>query len=217
MSRETESIEDLLRRSDWEKARRSIERALAKRPDDHWLLTQLGVTYYEQQRYREALGPLMKSFDLVPDCPLTLWNIAGAVDALGQPKLAIEFYKWLLAGRKSSADDPCWESADWTERLQSDCVYRIGVCFRHLNRRKLAEHCFRQYVDLFLNGACGSYAIDDAARHIRAIRETGKRSGTKATREAIDAALKAVGGRSLRSRRRALPELERSIEELTVP
>jgi tetratricopeptide (TPR) repeat protein len=213
MNRETTSIEDLLQRSDWEKARRSIDRALAKRPDDHWLLTQLGVTYYEQQRYREALDPLRKSLAIVPDCPLTLWNLAGTLDALCRSAAAIEIYAWLLTSRNTADDDPCWESPHWAESLRTDCVYRIAVCLRHLDRRQSAERCFRQYIALRLSGAPGTYPLEEAARHLGEIRAAGGRSTAKAARDAIDATLREVGLDAPR-RRRKPPELARTVEEL---
>ena len=109
-------IETLLSRGAWENARKSIERELAKRPDDHWLLTQLGVTHYEEGRYAESLKPFLASLEIVSDCPLTLWNLAGALDAIGKPEVAVPIYTWLLKSKKTPADDSCWESEAWTNR-----------------------------------------------------------------------------------------------------
>ena len=82
MASHGKSIESLLEAEEWDAARRQIERDLERDPQNHWLLTQLGVTLYEEKRYADALKPLLESLDIVPDCPLTLWNLAGALDAL---------------------------------------------------------------------------------------------------------------------------------------
>ena len=55
------TIESLIERERWADARKRIERELKSDPDNHWLLTQLGVTLYEERRYRDALVPLLKS------------------------------------------------------------------------------------------------------------------------------------------------------------
>src|SRR4051812_15417685 len=101
------AIDDLFRKGEWAKARRRLERERVKDPDNHWLLTQLGVTYYEQGQYADALPLFLASLKIVPDCPLTLWNLAGTLDALGKPADAVRIYTWLLDADVSPADDPC--------------------------------------------------------------------------------------------------------------
>lgn len=206
------TLETLLQQGAWEEARKQIEQELKRRPDDHWLLTQLGVTYYEQGRYRESLDPLLKSLKIVPDCPLTLWNVAGALDALGKPKPAISIYTWLLRSTKSAADDPCWESEAWADSLKTDCVYRVGISFQHLGRRDSAEHCFRQYINLILAGMNGTYAIEEAADHIRELHGNGQQRLGKDLREAIKSTLQDPGVQSIQGGRHKLPKL--SLPEL---
>lgn len=201
------SLEALLQQGNWTKARRRIERELQRRPDDHWLLTQLGVTYYEQGQYRAALSPLLESLRIVADCPLTLWNIAGALDALRKTELAISIYTWLLGCKQSADDDPCWESEEWADSLKADCMYRLGVCFQKLERWESAEHCFRQYINLILAGTNGTYAVEDAARHIRELHGNTPTRHEKELHAAIEATLQDAGVRSVRGRRRQLPKL----------
>jgi tetratricopeptide (TPR) repeat protein len=171
-------IDDLIQREQWDKARALIAKALVKEPDSHWLLTQLGETYYEQRDYKQALGLLLKSLDIVPDCPLTLWHLAGTLDALGYSSGALRLFTWLLRSKRTAADDPCWESTAWTDALKTDCVFRIGVCFQHLNRKDKATFYFRRYIDLLLAGAAGSYPIEDALRRIRQLGP-GKRKAVE--------------------------------------
>jgi tetratricopeptide (TPR) repeat protein len=188
-----ERINDLLEREQWEKARALIQKQLEKEPDSHWLLTQLGGTYYEQRHYKKALGLLLKSLDLVPDCPLTLWHLAGTLDALGDAAGALRIYTWLLESKKTPEDDPCWESTEWTDALKTDCVFRIGVCFQHLQRKDKAEYCFRQYLDLLLAGAAGSYPMEEAVRHIRELGRRQPQSVENELRKAADWVLQTSG------------------------
>ncbi len=186
-------IETLLEAGQWDQARKSIEQALIDDPNNHWLLTQLGVTFYEQRDYEKAVRKLLASFDILPTCPLTLWNLAGAVDAIGNSPKAIGIYTTLLRSKHTAADDPCWESQEWTDALKTDCVYRIGVCLKRLKKWKGAEDCFRNYIDLILAGMAGTYSVESAAEHIRAIAPHRKNRSTKQVREAFRSTLQDLG------------------------
>ncbi len=202
------TVEILIAQEEWEEARKVIQAELAREPDNHWLMTQLGVTHYEQEDYREALKLFLSSLKIVGDCPLTLWNVAGALDAIGKLEVAIEIYTWLLKSKKSAEVDPCWESAEWTDALKTDCVYRLGVCFQHLEQGESAAHCFRQYVNLLLAGMNGSYPIEDAASHIRKLQSKGKQQVGKEVRETIHSTLQDSGIQSIQGGRRKLPKLK---------
>jgi tetratricopeptide (TPR) repeat protein len=179
-------IDDLIHSERWEKARALIERELANEQDNHWLLTRLGETYYEQRQYKKALPWLLKSLEVVPDCPLTLWHLAGTLDVLGYPAGALRLYTWLLESRKTVAEDPCWESTAWTDALKTDCVFRLGLSFQHLHRKDKAENCFRRYIDLLLAGAEGSYPVEDAMRHIRELAGSGRPAVEDELRKTVD-------------------------------
>src|SRR5262245_53861348 len=109
----SDRINTLFEQEAWEEARRLLENKQAQDPESHWVLTQLGVTYYEERQYEEAKRLFEKSLKIVADCPLTLWNLAGALDALGKHSAAKRIYTWLLACKKSPEEDPCWESEEW--------------------------------------------------------------------------------------------------------
>jgi tetratricopeptide (TPR) repeat protein len=179
----------LLAEEKWEEARALIQQELESEPMNHWLLTQLGVTYYEQKRYHDALGYFEESLKLVPDCPLTLWNLAGVLDALDRSVEAVPIYTSLLKSRMSPQSDACWESDQWADELKTDCVYRIGVCFEHLGNRDRAEWCYRRYVQLTLAGINGSYSLDGVMTRIRSIHPVAPHSADAASQlqEVVDA------------------------------
>jgi tetratricopeptide (TPR) repeat protein len=191
-----------------------LEREREKFPDDHWVQTQLSVTFYEQQRYWEALDGLLASRRLVPDCPLTLWNLAGVSDALGNHTEALKIYRWILASTESPEDDPCWESKEWTDVLKTDCVYRIGVCLRNLGQNSDAENCFRQYLQLLSLGIEGTYSAEDALRQIQGVSAKGSPSADNEVQKSLDAAIKIAGGTTSKNGRRRPPEFdERDLAE----
>ncbi|HTK73881.1 MAG TPA: tetratricopeptide repeat protein [Gemmataceae bacterium] len=189
------TMDDLFRRGQWERARKLLRAELAKEPDNHWLWTQLGVTFYEQRRYREALPLFLRSRKIVPDCPLTLWNLAGTLDALGKRAQAARIYTWLLQSEISPKEDPCWENNEWAEALKADCLYRLGVIRERRGRRQEAEKCYRQYLDLLLLGVNGSYTPEDVTRRIRALHPNGGPRGVSVEiRKAARSTLRASNG-----------------------
>jgi tetratricopeptide (TPR) repeat protein len=209
MAREhgNDQIDDLFRRGEWVEARKLLEEERETDPNNHWLLTQLGVTFYEQKRYEDALKLFLASLSLVDNCPLTLWNLAGTLDALGKYGGAMQIYTWLLKSKTSPSDDPCWESKEWADALKADSVYRLGVCFQNLGKKEEAEYCYRQYLNLLLVGIDSSYSMEDVARRIRGLQGARKRGSVGAElRKAVSATLQMPGIEQRKGRRNTLPK-----------
>lgn len=199
MSRDTLSkkVDLLFRQGKWAKARKLLEEEREEEPTDHWVLTQLGVTFYEERRYEEALQLFSASLQIVDDCPLTLWNVAGALDSLDRHDEAVPIYTWLLRATTSADKDPCWESKEWADALKADCVYRLGLCFEHLGNREVAEHCYLQYMNLLATGIEGRYSVDDVLGKVRRLSSNGGIEGRKKElRNAIQSTLTAVEPKS---------------------
>ncbi len=188
-----QQIDDLIVAEQWEQARALIEKALKKEPQSHWLLTQLGETYYEQRQYKKALELLLQSRDIVPDCPLTLWHLANTLDALGYDAGAIRLYTWLLRSKKTAEDDPCWESEAWADALKTDCVYRLGLTFKHAGRDELAAYCLRKYLALQAVGVEGSYPAEDARRHLQELPVSKRASDAQELQETAELVLETSG------------------------
>jgi tetratricopeptide (TPR) repeat protein len=187
-------VNELFRRSKWDEARALLEKQREQEPANHWLLTQLGVTFYEQKRYKEALKLFRASRRILDDCPLTLWNLAGTLDALGEYEDAVRIYVWLLGSKRTPQEDPCWESPEWANSLKTDCVYRLGVCFQNLGKEQWAEHCYRQYLVLLTLGIDGTYSAADVVRRIRELHGSGSRnSAGNAIRKAFQSTLRIAG------------------------
>jgi tetratricopeptide (TPR) repeat protein len=165
----SDKIYRLFKNEAWAEARSLLEAERERCPDDHWVITQLGVTYYEEGRYEEALKLFLASFAIVEDCPLTLWNLAGTYSALGKQSRAIRIYKSLLESSVSAEDDACWENKEWSEALKADCVYRLGRCFQKQGDKSAADFCYRQYIELLLAGIEGTYSIEEARRHVQSL------------------------------------------------
>jgi tetratricopeptide (TPR) repeat protein len=202
-------INDLFQRGEWEKARCLLEMEREKDPESHWLLTQLGVTFYEQGKYEKALRIFLASRKIVDDCPLTLWNLAATLEALGKYTVAVKIFTWLLETEKSAAEDPCWESKEWTNALKTDCVIRLGVCFKYLGKTRKAEHCYRQYLNLLLSGFEGLYSPEEVFRRIRDVHNTGDQRALRSEwRKAVASTLQALGVKTRKGRANGPPRFD---------
>jgi tetratricopeptide (TPR) repeat protein len=76
------SIEVLIEKERWSETRALLGQALKLEPRHHWLLTRISLTYYEQRLYSDALKYSMRAFAEAPECPLVLWDYAGALQML---------------------------------------------------------------------------------------------------------------------------------------
>jgi tetratricopeptide (TPR) repeat protein len=161
MSRLSDKINTLFEQEKWKEARALIEKARAKpgAGDDHWLLTRLATTYYEERNYKKALQLSEQARELASDCPLVLWDLAGALDALGRSQEAIDVYMGLIErGPEKVGQEECGEGLEWAIDLLTDCFYRVSVCLKHLDRPKPAWEFFVRYAQLVAAGAHSMYA-----------------------------------------------------------
>lgn len=126
----SQRINDFFDRGAWRDARQAILRALKRQPHDHWLLSRLSTTFYEERNYQEALEYAREAARIDPTCPLVLWDFAGALDAVGDKEGAIKVYRKLLArGIAGIANDKCGEGAEWAASLIADCKIRTAACY----------------------------------------------------------------------------------------
>jgi tetratricopeptide (TPR) repeat protein len=140
-------IEENMRREDWTKARALISKALRTNKNDHWLITRLAATYYEEHKYRKALRLEERALRLAPRCPLVLWDYASTLDMLGQESKAIAIWKRLLSrGEEDIARGECGEGIRWARSLLNDSRYRIARAYRDLRKIPLAERYFKEHL-----------------------------------------------------------------------
>ncbi|PYP86125.1 MAG: hypothetical protein DMG65_19420 [Candidatus Angelobacter sp. Gp1-AA117] len=158
-------IEQAIKCNDWEKARLLIRRWLHHEPNDHWLLTRLGLTYYEQRQYKRALHYSLKALQIAPYCPLAVWDYAGTLDMLGREKEALSIFRWLTTwGEETLAHGPCGEGIQAARSLIADCFYRIGTILARQGQRKRAAAAFREHLSRRTPGTRSIYPRSKAMR-----------------------------------------------------
>ncbi|HVU87581.1 MAG TPA: tetratricopeptide repeat protein [Pirellulales bacterium] len=174
-------VELLMDQGKWKAARTLLEDARTVSPESHWILTQLAVTFYEEHNYADALKLLLASLEFKDDCPLTLWNLAGTLDALGQYDEAQRLFVWILKSKKQAADDPCWESAKWTATLKADALFRLGDTAMHQGDKKGAARFYQNYLKLLQAGIEGTYSVAEVPEEVRAKQSVVKPLPTRKT------------------------------------
>jgi tetratricopeptide (TPR) repeat protein len=163
--RAARQIEEALQRDNWEKARLLIRQWLRREPKNHWLLTRLGLTYYEQKQYKRALHYELKALQIEPYCPLVVWDYAGTLDMLGRKKEALSVYRWLTSwGEERLAYGPCGEGIRAARSLIADCFYRIGAILEEQGQRKRAVAAFREHLSRRTRGTRSIYPLSKVRR-----------------------------------------------------
>jgi tetratricopeptide (TPR) repeat protein len=163
----SKAIEAAIRAQRWKKARQLIRTELKAKPRSHWLITRLGLTYYEEHAYSKSLSYTRKALELSPHCPLALWDHAGSLQMLGQHRTALRIYDRLVSrGIESIAYGDCGEGRAWARGLVADCLYRQASSKWELGRRKAAMEAYRTHLRMRGPGCRSIYSIETVRKEI---------------------------------------------------
>ena len=163
-----DAIEMCIAGEDWEAARQLIETELKEEPRNHWLLTRLSLTYYEQRNYGRALELVERAFALAPTCPLVLWDYAGTLAMLDRPREALRFYEYIVKrGVASLAFDPCGEGHARAQGLYADSLYRISHCYLELGDPIKAITFLKKHLGQRGPGCASIYLLADVRKELR--------------------------------------------------
>jgi tetratricopeptide (TPR) repeat protein len=166
--RDDRAIADAWEREDWAEARRLILAALDQAPEDHWLITQLAMTHYEERHYPEALELNERAMRLAPRCPLVLWNQASVLDMLGRTDEALALWNRLLKrGPEAVARDECGEGLRWARSLLNDCLYRIGLCYQKKGDHDAALRWLYYHLGNRQRGIKSLYGLKEVREKVR--------------------------------------------------
>jgi predicted Zn-dependent protease len=172
MNRESgKQIEKAISAAHWEEARRNIRAQLKRKPDNHWLLTRLSLTYYEQKQYRRALHYSVKALQHAPYCPLAIWDYAGTLNMLGRNGEALALYRWLISwGEDYLAYGECGEGLPAARSMIGDCYFRIAGILDDQRQLKRALKALDKYFSLRKRGVRSIYTMREAKGHYRRIQ-----------------------------------------------
>ena len=159
-------IERAVQAEDWAGARKLIQAALRREPKDHWLLSRLALTYYEERNYEKALFWDVKALQEAPYCPLATWGYAGSLEMLGRSSESLALYRWLLSwGEEELAYGDCGEGIGRARSLIADCHYRIARIWETRRQWKRAGAEYERHLSLRRDGYGSIYRIRDVKVH----------------------------------------------------
>jgi len=94
------------------------------------------------------------------DCPLSLWDYAGALEMTGETKRAIDVWeKLFLMDIDKLANDTCGEGIVRARVLQMDCAFRLGIAFATLGELSMAKQYFDKHLKLRYPGNRSIYDL----------------------------------------------------------
>jgi len=154
------AIERQIELEDWEGARNLIEIELQSKPDDHWYLTRLSLTYYERRDYKRALELSSRALEIAPLCPLVLWDHAGTLEMLDRPLEALSIYQRLVdRGVDNLAYGECGEGRARARGILADSLFRMGACYAALEESDSAADCWQRCLAVRGPGCQSIYPI----------------------------------------------------------
>jgi predicted Zn-dependent protease len=116
-------------------------------PGGHWLVAKKGEALLEGGQYSRALSEFRNAEKLMPSCPLVLWGLAGALDALGRRTDAARLYQRLTnRGPVKIARGECGEGLNWSRGLVADAYYRRGLIAEAQGDWGLSRDMYQRYL-----------------------------------------------------------------------
>lgn len=174
----TTTVEKLIKAENWPAARRAIRAELRSDPRNHWLLTRLGLTYYEQRDYRRALEYARRALVEAPRCPLVWWDYAGTLQMLGQYRDAMKVYRRLIQrGVSGIAFGDCGEGLARARGLVADCHYRLADCFQASRQRRMAIKSLEAHLAQRGPGCRSIYSLPEVKKELQKLRSTTQGRG----------------------------------------
>jgi tetratricopeptide (TPR) repeat protein len=141
-------ISKAIREERYKDAAKLIRKALKTEPDSHWLWERLSTACYEQRQYGLSIRYAWKAVHIAPNCPLSLWSLAGSLEMYGRHNgknlgfldIAIKTYKVLLGmGWKKIVElEDCYETEFAAKGMLNDARYRLALIYWHQKDYKTA-------------------------------------------------------------------------------
>jgi tetratricopeptide (TPR) repeat protein len=123
----------------WENASQFYQKALDEFPDHPQALSNLGLAYYEQKRYDEALLCYQRAFELNPNDAVSLEKMARICEKTGQTAKAIQHYmdaaELFLKARNVDKTIDNWKKVADLEPTNLMAHSRLATIYDRLGRK----------------------------------------------------------------------------------
>jgi tetratricopeptide (TPR) repeat protein len=170
-SREME-YDRLCKGKKWEEARTILLNWLRDDPHNHWVLTNIGETYYEEKNYNKALEYEEQARREQSNCPLVLWDMIEALFALGRDEHAFQICKTIIhRGANRIAYGECGEGIRWARSLVNDCQYILGLIYASRDDFALASKYIKTHISKRNRNCVSIYNLREVKKDLAKILE----------------------------------------------
>ena len=178
-------VSRLIRDDKYDEAVRVIRKFLRKYPKSHWLMACLSCCHYEQYKYNLAVRWAWRAVDIAPECPLSLWYYATALDMWGRlqakeeksKKWALDvalivFRQMLKFGLRYMATVvPCGEGYAHAGSLLNDARYRMALIYWHRKEYKDAVKWAKLHLRKRAAGQKSIYTKRQVEKDLKAMQD----------------------------------------------
>jgi hypothetical protein len=166
-----QDIEQNIEEDKYAEAREILIKYLTIEPNNHWILTRISSTYYEEFNYMKALEFAQKAYKVSPNCPLVLWDLAGALDMVNKEKEAIDIWSSLInKGELALAFEECGEGLRSARAFINDSRYRIGLSYKDLEENNKAKKYIKIHLENRQRGQFSRYSLKEVREAYESIR-----------------------------------------------
>ncbi len=166
-------INDLFEIEDYESAKKILTKEIEEYPNDHWLLAELAISYYELRDYKTALIYSGKAIKLAPDCPLTMDYHAIILFANEETEKSLEIWSKLLnKDVEDIAFGQCGEGKRFAKSLINDVRFRLGDVHLKLNDKKNALDYYKDHLNNRQRGIYSNFLKKEVEKEIASLEKT---------------------------------------------
>jgi hypothetical protein len=107
----------------------------------------------------------------MPNCPLALWDYAGALEMLNETDEALRVYQRLIRrGIAAIGHGDCGEGLAWARGLVADCHYRVAHCYESKRRWRSAINSLLRHIALRGPGCRSIYSLATIRKELRQLQ-----------------------------------------------
>lgn len=124
-----------------------FEKALVLCPNDHYIMTHLGITLARNEKYSEAIEILNEALEINPEYIVAKWNLGLIYRTIGLYEDALkEFLECVVLDSES-------------EYVKEEIHYQMGLCYYDMGWTREALNNFNNHLKLFPNDIWGHLSI----------------------------------------------------------
>lgn len=164
---------NLILKSQYDKAREVIIKRLKDEPNNHWLLSQLSSVEYEELDYNQSLRTISKAYKLAPNCPLVIWHYGCTLSMLGKKRQAIIKWKKLIKiGIEKIAYEECGEGLPWARSLLNDCYYQMALAYYSIKNKSDAIKYLKLHIKNRSSKCKSIYHMRDVKKKLKSFTDS---------------------------------------------